>query len=118
MRIAQRFNAGIEVGLYQVPKGRQNPRSVGRPFGTYAFGRPYPALKRWAILRRPSGQQLGSLKILAALGVSPAVSCGVLPGESGISGTTCLDIGSAGPGGRMPPSNGRRGRPPLRNGSV
>ena len=51
MRIAQRFNAGIEIEVwfYQVPKGRLNLRSVGRPFGTYAFGRPYPALKRLSL---------------------------------------------------------------------
>ena len=68
MRIAQRFNAGIEVWFYQVPKGRLNLRSVGRPFGTYAFGRPYPALKRWAILRRPSGTVDRALWTLDYLG--------------------------------------------------
>ena len=72
MRIAQRFNAGFEVWLYQVPKGRLNLRSVGRPFGTYAFGRRYPALKRWAIFRRPSGTEIRFGQILVALGVSPA----------------------------------------------
>ena len=68
----KRFNAGIEVWFYQVPKGRLNLRSVGRPFGTYAFGRPYPALKRWAIFRRPSGTAIRFFKILVALGVPPA----------------------------------------------
>jgi hypothetical protein len=58
MKIAQRFNAGIQVWLYQVPKGRLKLRSVGRPFGTYAFGRPHPALKRWAIFGRPSGTSI------------------------------------------------------------
>ena len=71
MTIAQRFNAGIEVVFYQVPKGRLNLRSVGRPFGTYAFGRPYPALKRWAIFRRPSGTAIRFFKILVALGETP-----------------------------------------------
>ena len=45
MRIAQRFNAGIEVWLCKVPKGRLNLRSIGRPFGTYAFGRPIPSVE-------------------------------------------------------------------------
>jgi hypothetical protein len=72
MRIAQRFNAGIEVWFYQVPKGRLNVRSVGRPFGTYVYGRPCPALKRWAILRRPSGTAIRSFKMLVA-GGTPAL---------------------------------------------
>jgi len=61
MRIAQRFNAGIEVWLCQVPKGRLNLRSVGRPFRDLAFGGPMPSVEtlRYFRLSLP-GQQCGS----------------------------------------------------------
>src|SRR5436190_1866657 len=37
------------------PEGTAEPVHVCRPFGTYPAPYPYPALKRWAILGRPSG---------------------------------------------------------------
>src|ERR1019366_6705459 len=37
------------------PEGTVEPSRVSRPSGTSATGRAHPELKRWAILRRPSG---------------------------------------------------------------
>src|SRR3974390_1262310 len=44
------------------PKGRLNLRSVGRPCGTYAFGRRYPALKTLGYFRLSPGQPFGSVR--------------------------------------------------------
>jgi hypothetical protein len=72
-RLAQRFNAGISVHEVQVPKGRLKCNRVSRPFGTCATLRPHPALKRWAIVGRPSGTGSGRLsQILVASGSNPA----------------------------------------------
>jgi hypothetical protein len=59
VRIAQRFNAGIGDEGRRVPKGRlTNSARVlpfNHPFGTYALGTAFPALKHRAIVRSPSG---------------------------------------------------------------
>jgi len=56
LKIARRFNAGMEAEASRVPKGR--PKHVShfsRPFGTLDLFAAYPALKRRAILECPSG---------------------------------------------------------------
>jgi hypothetical protein len=62
VRIAQRFNAGIGGVVCRVPKGRLTNSArllpLNRPFGTYALGTAFPALKRRAIDRSPSGTTL------------------------------------------------------------
>jgi hypothetical protein len=62
VKIAQRFNAGIVGERHRVPKGRliNGPRLLqfNRPFGTYALGTTFPALKRRAIVGSPSGTTL------------------------------------------------------------
>jgi hypothetical protein len=60
-RLAQRFNAGISVREVLVPKGRLMRTLVSRPFGTCPTPRPLPALKRWAIVGRPSGTGSGRI---------------------------------------------------------
>ena len=61
-RVAQRFNAGMVDEERRVPKGRLSDSawvfSLNRPFGTYAFGAAFPALKRRAIVGSPSGTTL------------------------------------------------------------
>jgi hypothetical protein len=62
VRIAQRFNAGMVVEHRRVPKGRLTNGArllqFNRPFGTYALGTTFPALKRRAIVGSPSGTTL------------------------------------------------------------
>jgi hypothetical protein len=62
VRIAQRFNAGMGDEGCRVPKGRltNSARVLPfiRPFGTYAIGTAFPALKRRVIVRSPSGTTL------------------------------------------------------------
>ena len=54
-RIAQRFSVGARRRLWPSPEGTvETARALGRPFGTY-FLRQNPTLKRWAIIRCPSG---------------------------------------------------------------
>ena len=48
----QRWDHGQRVTS---PEGTAEVHQLSRPFGTYRAGRPIPALKRWAILVRPSG---------------------------------------------------------------
>jgi len=69
LKIARQFTAGFGFAIPQVPKGRPNPANVMRlyvfPFLWHRFSRPFgtrlclplnPALKRWAILKSPSGR--------------------------------------------------------------
>jgi hypothetical protein len=62
VKIAQRFNAGMGDEGCRVPKGRlTNSARVlpfNRPFGTYALGTVFPALKHRAIVRSPAGTTL------------------------------------------------------------
>ena len=67
------------------PEGTADERCLGRPFGTDPWGRPYPRLKPWAILARPSGTgacpglgALASPQSLVALG---GEACPVRPGR-------------------------------------
>ena len=58
MRVARRFNAGIDIVVRHVPEGRLNWRSFQRfhrPFGLDRIAGLNPALKRWAIFVCPSG---------------------------------------------------------------
>ena len=54
MKIAQRFNAGMDATRVKVPKGRlkdgATPYTFGRPFGTQILPTFFPALKRRATL--------------------------------------------------------------------
>ncbi len=54
MKIARRFNAGMNATPEQVPKGRlkdgATPYTFSRPFGTRILPRSFPALKRRATL--------------------------------------------------------------------
>src|SRR5262245_2729097 len=68
MIIAQRFNAGNAAR--DTPKSRRDGRKdlrcvrprFGRPYGTCAACALNPALKRWAIVRCPSGTRQGRLE--------------------------------------------------------
>ena len=59
LRLAQRFNAGKSATKRQVPKGRLNSGARAVPTAVPSGLRPqrtlFPALKRWASLRCPSG---------------------------------------------------------------
>jgi hypothetical protein len=61
-KIAQRFNAGMVDERHRVPKGRLTNGArllqFNRPFGTYALGTTFPALKRPAIVGSLSGTTL------------------------------------------------------------
>ena len=78
MKIAQRFNAGLHATPAKVPKGRLNGHppapSFGRPFGTRIRPTTFPALKRWAIVRCPSGTNF-RLSFRKALGPAPRFVC-------------------------------------------
>ncbi|PWU10907.1 MAG: hypothetical protein C5B50_24360 [Verrucomicrobia bacterium] len=54
LTIAQRFSVGIGGFCFPSPEGTTEKicvaKSVSRPFGTFALGRPNPTLKCWAIL--------------------------------------------------------------------
>ena len=55
-RIAQRFSVGARRRLWPSPEGTaETARALGRPFGTYFLRLQNPTLKRWAIIRCPSG---------------------------------------------------------------
>ncbi len=57
LTIAQRFNAGINSGIGKVPKGRLSVPGIISvvPSGLDSYLHSNPALKRWAILKCPSG---------------------------------------------------------------
>ena len=94
-RIAQRFNAGLEAKMSQVPKGRlrSNPRQQPSavPSGLVCHAELFPALKRRAILKMslrdkgrsrlliPPGKQPYSLAIPS----NPFQGHGVQPGRCG-----------------------------------
>ena len=62
MKIAQRLIAGdVRRKTVRVPEGRQSGTQPSlRDFVTWAS--PFPALKRWAIVDRPSGTSLAGIR--------------------------------------------------------
>lgn len=82
LKIARRFNAGMEVEASRVPKGRlKHVSHFSRPFGTLDPHATYPALKRRAILECPYGTRFvaGGNNVRCA---SERVSGGRSPSQS------------------------------------
>jgi hypothetical protein len=57
VRIAQRFNVGLGSRRPTSPEGTTEPgcKSSAVPSGLVDISTPNPTLKRWAILKNPSG---------------------------------------------------------------
>lgn len=52
------FQRGVWLDLTKSPAGTTEARCLSRPSGTCSPWGPSPPLKRWAILRHPSGMLL------------------------------------------------------------